>query len=239
MINFDENVWIFDGEAVNFYSFPFTTRMTIVVLSNGDLWVHSPIKLTPDLQDQVDSLGKVTYLIAPNHLHHLFLEEWQKAYPDSLMYGTKQVIKKRDDISFDGVLDDMSNTPWEEDINQLLFTGSSAMQECVFFHKKTRVLIVTDLIENFSPEALPFFKRQIAKLGGVIAPNGKMPADWRLSFYFRKKEARKHIEKILSWKPKKIILSHGEMIQENAEEFLRRSFQWVGLPKASTNQHIK
>ncbi|PIE85140.1 hypothetical protein CSA08_03545 [Candidatus Gracilibacteria bacterium] len=235
MINIDKNLWIFNGETLNFYSFPFTTRMTIVMLSNGDLWVHSPIRLTPDLKSQVDSLGKVKYLISPNPLHHLFLKEWQKAYPDSLMYGTKQVIKKRDDLCFDGTLDEMSNTPWEEDINQLLFTGSFAMQECIFFHKKTNVLIVTDLIENFSPEALPFFKRQIAKFAGVLAPNGKMPIDWCLSFYFRKKEARKHIEKILSWKPKKIILSHGEIIQENAETFLRRSFKWVGLTKESTN----
>ncbi|MGR6874354.1 DUF4336 domain-containing protein [Pseudomonas sp. HK3] len=100
-----ENIWIFDGEAVNFYSFSFTTRMTIVLLKNGDLWVHSPIRLESDLKAQVESLGRVKYLIAPNHLHHIFIEDWQKAYPDALSYGTEEVIKKRNDISFNGSLE--------------------------------------------------------------------------------------------------------------------------------------
>ncbi|MCG7533934.1 DUF4336 domain-containing protein [Pseudoalteromonas sp. OOF1S-7] len=52
---------------------PFTTRMTIVRLPCGGLWVHSPICLTPGLREQVDALGPVTYLVAPNHLHHLFM----------------------------------------------------------------------------------------------------------------------------------------------------------------------
>lgn len=52
-----ENIWIFDGEAVKFYSLPYTTRMTVIALSNGDLWVHSPIKLEPALQAKVETLG--------------------------------------------------------------------------------------------------------------------------------------------------------------------------------------
>ncbi|BFL82164.1 hypothetical protein LFREDSHE_06140 [Shewanella baltica] len=40
-----ENLWIFDGEAVPFFTLPYTTRMTVIRLNNGALWVHSPIKL--------------------------------------------------------------------------------------------------------------------------------------------------------------------------------------------------
>ncbi|GAK88042.1 hypothetical protein JCM19238_5652 [Vibrio ponticus] len=32
--------------------------------------------------------------MAPNHLHHLFIQQWQEQYPDALTYGTAQVIKK-------------------------------------------------------------------------------------------------------------------------------------------------
>lgn len=67
-----ENLWIFDGEAVPFFTLPYTTRMTVIRLNDGALWVHSPIKLTPELQALVEALGEVRYLIAPNHLHHLF-----------------------------------------------------------------------------------------------------------------------------------------------------------------------
>ncbi|PIE37759.1 MAG: hypothetical protein CSA54_00765 [Gammaproteobacteria bacterium] len=232
MKNIAEDVWVFDGETVSFLSFPFTTRMTIVALPDGDLWVHSPTRLAPALQARVDAMGRVRYIIAPNHLHHLFIKEWQQAYPDALLYGTEEVIRKRSDIAFNGTLDAAEGSPWEQELDQLLFTGSPFMQECVFLHRKTGVLVVADLIENFTPDALPFFKRQIAGLAGILAPNGKMPLDWRCSFFLRKREARRHVQRMLAWKPKKIVLSHGEIIEENAEEFLRRSFRWVKLAEA-------
>lgn len=229
-----ENIWIFDGEAVKFYSLPYTTRMTVIALSNGDLWVHSPIKLEPTLQAKVEALGRVKYIIAPNRLHHLFIEEWQHAYPEALAYGTEEVIGKRNDLSFDGTLDNAMALPWKQEIDQLLVTGSRAMQECVFFHKPSSVLLVTDLIENFSPDAFPFLKRQVARLSGILSPNGKTPIDWRYSFYLNKSEIRRHIETILSWKPKKIILAHGLIIEEHAEDFLRKSFNWLHLPMKNT-----
>ena len=98
------DIWIFDGEAVTFFFLPFTTRMTVIKLANGDLWVHSPIHLSDALKSQIDQLGLVKYLIAPNHLHHLFLPQWIAAYPDAKTYGTSEVIKKRNDISFDASL---------------------------------------------------------------------------------------------------------------------------------------
>ncbi len=37
-----DEIWIVEGEPVSFYGFPYLTRMAIVRLSNGDLWVWSP-----------------------------------------------------------------------------------------------------------------------------------------------------------------------------------------------------
>lgn len=142
------NLWVFDGEAVKFLGLPFTTRMTVIRLNNGDLWVHSPIKLTKQISSQLDEIGVIQYLIAPNHLHHLFLAEWQEAYPDALCFG-------------------------------------------------------------------------------ILAPNGKMPLDWRLSFVFHKAKARRHLNKIMEWKPKTIIMAHGLIVKEDADAFLRRSFAWL------------
>ncbi|GAK88043.1 hypothetical protein JCM19238_5653 [Vibrio ponticus] len=72
----------------------------------------------------------------------------------------------------------------------MLFTGSAVMQESVFFHQASRTLIVTDLIENFAPQHFSPLQRNIAKVVGILAPNGKMPLDWRLTFQFNKAEAK-------------------------------------------------
>jgi len=45
-----EDIWIVDGSIVQMAMYgirvPFPTRMTIVRLSNGELWCHSPTELT-------------------------------------------------------------------------------------------------------------------------------------------------------------------------------------------------
>lgn len=222
-----EQIWIVDGDAVPFFTLPYTTRMTVVKLCNDQLWIHSPIRLTPELQRAIDALGNVAFLIAPNHLHHLFVQDWQLAYPHALTYGTHQVIAKRPDLRFDGVLDAQLDNPWDSDIHYLLFTGSKVMQEAVFFHRASSTLIVTDLIENFSPQAFGGWKMTLAKAAGVVAPHGKMPLDWRLSFTFHKREAKQHLETMLAWQPEQIVMAHGEWITANGCAFLSRSFHWL------------
>lgn len=59
MIEIDSNLWVFNGGNVSFLSFPFSTRMTVVRLSDGRLWVHSPVELSSSLQQQIDELGEV------------------------------------------------------------------------------------------------------------------------------------------------------------------------------------
>ncbi|MDF2179888.1 DUF4336 domain-containing protein [Aliiglaciecola sp. CAU 1673] len=221
------NIWIYDGESVPFFCLPYSTRMTVVRLSSGELWVHSPIRLTSAIKVQLESLGKVTYLIAPNQLHHLFLPDWQTAYPSAQAYGTDEVIKKRTDIDFSGSLNASCSWPWQGEIEQLLFSGSPAMQECVFFHKDSKTLVVTDLVENFSGHEFNWWQKILAKGAGILAPKGKTPLDWRLSFIFGKTQARHHFEKMLSWQPKILVMAHGEVVKENTEAFLAKSFSWL------------
>jgi hypothetical protein len=48
-----DGLWIVDGPAIGFgylgLKFPFPTRMTIVRLADGGLWVHSPTELPASL----------------------------------------------------------------------------------------------------------------------------------------------------------------------------------------------
>ena len=57
-----DNLWIVDGEEVlmNFKLFkvPFSTRMTVIRLQNGGLWVHSPIKPSDNLLFEIKQLGE-------------------------------------------------------------------------------------------------------------------------------------------------------------------------------------
>jgi hypothetical protein len=49
------------------------------------------------------------------------------------------------------------------------------MEEVVFFHRKTRTLILADYIENFEADKVGFFYAWLVRLGGIVDPDGKAP----------------------------------------------------------------
>ena len=206
-----KNIWIYEGSTVNFYGFDFPTRMTVIKLNDNSLWIHSPEKLNNELKNELEKLGEIKHIISPNKLHHLFLPEWIEAYPKAIQYAAPGLAKKRKDIKFDIELSDNSKNDWEIEIDQIVFQGSPAMEEVVFYHKSSKTLILTDLIENFDPNTLNWWQRGIAKLTGILAPNGKTPIDWRISFAFGSKhKARLALNIIMNWDTENIVLSHGK-----------------------------
>lgn len=224
---FSHNVWIFDGETVQWYGMPYSTRMTVIVLPNQKLWIHSPSKITDSLLDDLAVLGEPAYLVSPNKIHHLYLEEWKKRFPCGRLYAPPGLVQKRRDIGFDCELTDLPEGDWEKEINQLIFQGSFMMEEVVFFHKPSATLILTDLIENFANGHFPGLRKVIARMAGIVSPDGKTPLDWRLSFFMGKRKARDAFARMLAWNPERIVIAHGECIDENAVQFLKNSFRWL------------
>ena len=65
------------------------------------------------------------------------------------------------------------------------------------------------------------------RLAGAADPDGKAPADLRLTFFGRKDEARTSLERMLAWKPEKVIMAHGRWYERDGTEELRRAFRWL------------
>lgn len=222
-----DNIWTVDGDAVPFFGLPYSTRMTVIRLQNGDLWVHSPLKISNVNIGEIKALGSVKYLVSPNKLHHLFMSEWISSFSDVLSYAPPGLSKKRPDINFTIELGMAPEKNWAKEIKQTIFKGSCVMEEVVFFHEESKTLILADLIENFAPTTFSAWQRVIAKAAGIISPHGKTPIDWRLSFIGGKKEARQSLDTIISWQPENIIISHGECVFGGGVDFLKKSFSWV------------
>ena len=72
------DLWVSDT-PLRFLGLEVGARMTVVRLPDGGLWLHSPVRAAPELVREVQALGPVTCLVAPNKLHHLFVGEWQQA----------------------------------------------------------------------------------------------------------------------------------------------------------------
>jgi hypothetical protein len=59
------DVWIADGGWIRFYGLAFPTRMTLIRLRDGGLWVHSPVADEEGLADAVAAVGPVRHLDCP------------------------------------------------------------------------------------------------------------------------------------------------------------------------------
>jgi hypothetical protein len=223
-------LWIAEGEMVSFFGVPYPTRSVIARLTTGGLWVWSPVKLTADLRNQVDSLGSVRHIVSPNKLHHLSLQEWNAAYPEAKLWGPQTTIRKRSDLQFQDALVDSPPTEWLPDINQAWFCGSIAMDEIVFLHCPSATVIIADLIQTFSDRFLRNhwgWWRFLARLDGLTQDKACAPLEWRLSFINRA-PARRARDKVLSWNPQRVILAHGDLPHANGTFFLAKSFRWLG-----------
>ena len=147
---FGPEIWIADGPMASFYGFPYPTRMAVIRLSDGSLFVWSPVALSTALRAAVDALGPVRHLVSPNALHHLFLAEWTSAYPEARLYASPRLRRKRRDLSFNAELGDTPEPAWAGDTDQVVLHGSFALTEIVFFHRHSRTALFADLIQNFS-----------------------------------------------------------------------------------------
>ncbi len=228
----DENIWIVDGPTIRFYGIPFPTRTTIVRLHSGDLFIHSPGHLTEPLIASIKKLGNVRHLVSPNKIHYWWIGTWSEAWPDAIKWASPGVAERagKHSITFDKDLHEEAAPEWAEDIDQLIVHGGRFMEEVVFFHKASSTLILTDLIENFEPNKIRSgFTKFLAYLAGILAPDGKMPFDMRMTHWGRYGQLREAINKMLSWHPQRIIIAHGRWFETDGEAQLKRAFRWVGV----------
>jgi hypothetical protein len=223
----DRDIWIAEGPSVSFFGFPYPTRMTLVRLSDGGLWLCSPIELTDALAGEIKALGPVRHLVSPNKIHHLFLGQWAQAWPEAKLWASPGLARRRRDLSFDGELGDAAEPAWERDIDQLIFRGSFALEEVVFFHRASRSAIITDLVQKFDPTTQRGWRGLLMRLDGLVGPEGSTPRELRLTFWNRR-AAREALRKMLGWNPQRLIIAHGQWVRENGREALARSLSWIG-----------
>tara|TARA_A100001391_G_scaffold46046_2_gene27194 strand:- start:75253 stop:75996 length:744 start_codon:yes stop_codon:yes gene_type:complete len=226
---FGENVWIVDGPEIRMdlgpFKVPFPTRMTVVRLADGGLWLHSPIAPDEGLFAAIEKLGEVRWLIAPNSIHYWFMADWLERYPQAQSLAVPDLdVKAKRPFRIDTKLEDGTQFPWSDEIDWLLVPGTS-FSEAVFFVKSPRVLVLVDLIENFEPERVNNpLQRWALKLAGA---DGSLPIDARMTFRPKMDEVRVQVAKMLEWPIERVTMAHGKPIIEDVPAALERAFRWA------------
>ncbi len=222
----DTDLWVGVGQAdvgvpKIFRKHDFSTRMTVIRLADGSLLLHSPIRLTTGLQSELDGLGPVRVVVAPNKSHHLFVGDYTKAYSSVRLYGAPGLPEKRRDVVFLGMLGDEARPEWRGEIEQRLVKGVPWLNEVAFFHPSTRTLILTDLAFNV-PRGQIWGVPIVFKIMGAEGHFGPHRfVRWAIK---DREAARASLDAIMRWDFDRVIVSHGDVLETGGKKALREGF---------------
>src|SRR3974377_1445317 len=124
--------------------------MVVTRLSDGSLWVDSPVFVSFDTLKRVTALGPVRYLMAATPRHVWRLAGWHAQFPDAQLWAAKPSPPtfKKGNLEFTGILTDTPPRAWADDLEQVPFRGNPLIEEVIFLHRKSRTVILDDLIQN-------------------------------------------------------------------------------------------
>lgn len=209
---------------------PFTTRMTVVRLRNRNLFLHSPIAFDAALAERLQGMGTIRHLVSPNQFHYAHIGEWLRAFPDAIGWASPHARERARargiDIRFDRDLSDEPPEEWRDEIEQTVVPGG-IFGEVVFFHKNSKTLILTDTILNLDLDKIRQPWRFATWLTGMYYPHGQIFFGMRLPFLLQRRKTKAAVQKILSWQPERIILSHGRWFESNGSATMERLFRWA------------
>ncbi len=232
-----DGIGIVDGPLVymsypglKFLKVPFTTRMTVVKLATGELWLHSPIAYDEALAQALLEMGPIRHLVSPNKIHYAHIKAWKDAFPEAVAWASPGVRERArsqgNSVRFDKNLGKEAPEAWCGDLLQTVIPGSF-LDEVVFLHKASKTLVLADGIENFELDKIKQPYRFLVWAAGAYHPRGQMPIDLRSTFWRKKREVGAAAAEMISWKPERIIVSHGRCIEKDAVGALRYAFRWA------------
>jgi Domain of unknown function (DUF4336) len=167
-----DSVWTFDQlQGILYVVTPI--RMTVVKLDAGGLLVYAPVAPTPEcirlVQELVAEYGEVEYIILPTVSgieHKVFVGPFAKCFPKAQVFVAPHqwsfplnlplswlgLPRKRTHI----LPAESSKTPFAKEFDYAILgpidLGLGAFEEVAFFHRRSRTLLVTDIVVSVPEE---------------------------------------------------------------------------------------
>jgi hypothetical protein len=211
---------------VHYAGLDFTSRMTVIRLSDGRVLLHSPCQIDEPLKQAIETIGEVAYIAAPGSYHYLHVPSAQRAFPNAETYLCPGIEQKRPEMQFDWLLGDHAPAAWENELDQALVRGARFIWEVAFLHRASKTLILVDLVENIGDGTegvgwgLKIWWKAVFHMWNNPKPAPEYQMGWK-----DKEAARQSLERILAWDFERVVIAHGDLIEEDAKAVVRKAWK--------------
>jgi len=203
----------------------FGNKMTVIKYDDDKLLLHSPIPISPHLIKEIDALGQVKLLMAPNLMHNLFINQWKQHYSEALLIAPKHIKEVDYDISLEEITQsEKSNLIIPSNLRVQFIAGMKGLHEYALIHIPSGTLVLTDLAFNIN-NVKGIWSNIFFRLYGAY---GKFGPTYLTKFIIKNKaKFSQSIETIFSYDFDKIIVSHGDLVARDGKSHFSKAFSHI------------
>ncbi|WP_221032350.1 DUF4336 domain-containing protein [Actomonas aquatica] len=219
------------GEDLWVAQFPFRIvgaelgkAVTVMRLPSGELVVHSGAPWSAADVAAIQALGPVRWVMEATRLHDTFARELRAEFPEAEFLWPARFPVAAEDLAPGRELGAVP-AEWAGEIEVEPLGGIPATQEVAVYHRRSRTLVLADLVFNLRVgpgERVPFFVRWVSGLR-------TFPGTSRLLRLSVKDRAalRQSLARVLAWDFERVVVGHGEIIAGDAKRTLEQALAWA------------
>lgn len=212
------------------------TRMVVVRVGEDGLLLYSPSPAVVDatVRRELEALGEVRWLVAPNEIHNLGLAAFQEAFPQAHTTGCLGHPRRVRGARFDVLLGGGSApeaVPWAAS-GELAFHvigGNRFLHEIALLHRPSQTLMVADAVELIDASAVnempSAWMRWMLRRMGLREGEPCMSPEHNL--YCADPDALEASLRVLEgWPFDSLVMAHGRVLEgDEARRALVRAFE--------------
>jgi hypothetical protein len=213
----DDNILTVVGE-IHMPLMDLPRRMTVVRLTDSRLVVWSAIALDEDEMVALEAYGRPAYLIVPSDKHRLDAKIWKDRYPELRVVAPEGArAKVEETVAVDTVAPSFD----DPDLQFVTVPGTRGREAALVVRTPNgTTLVLNDVVGNIQNES--GFGGWLLHMAGFAGKEAQIPKVVKMAMIEDTNALR---VQLLQWAAieslKRILVSHGSPIDENARQTLR------------------
>lgn len=220
-----EGIHVLDHPDFTMQGLRLGTRTTVLRLADGTLALHSPGPLGDAALAELRALGEVSLIVAPNAMHHLYLPDAVRAFPQARLAAVAAVRAKHPELTVHDVLDGALPAPLAGIVDAMRLEGAPKLDEHVLWHAPSRTLLAVDLAFNI--HGATGFTRFAMWLNGA---NERFCVTRlaRSQFIDDAATAGASVRRMLeAWPVERVVVAHGDVRETGGADALREAWAFA------------